>query len=111
MDVLDASDGSDTLVPGLRAWSGITGWRFEVLFGAPSKAPLPRGVRRSKPLRLEPAASTPGDREWLNFLSRRYPRWEDFLALRAERDPNNSFLTDYWRDRLGLRDLPQSKPT
>ena len=82
-----------------------------VLFGAPSKAPLPRGVRRSKPLRLEPAASTPGDREWLNFLSRRYPRWEDFLALRAERDPNNSFLTDYWRDRLGLRDLPQSKPT
>ena len=38
-------------------------------------------------------------------------RWDDFLALRAERDPNNIFLTDYWRDRLGLWDLPRPKPT
>jgi hypothetical protein len=82
-----------------------------VLFGAPFEARCRGAFVVLEPLRLEPAASTPGDRERLNFLSRRYPRWDDFLALRAERDPNNIFLTDYWRERLGLRDLPQSTPT
>ena len=43
-----------------------------------------------------------GDRGWVDFFRAQYPRWDDFLALRAERDPNNIFLTDYWRDRFGL---------
>ncbi|MBO0769380.1 MAG: hypothetical protein J2O48_11915, partial [Solirubrobacterales bacterium] len=30
------------------------------------------------------------------------PRWQNWLALRAECDPDNVFLTEYWRARLGL---------
>jgi hypothetical protein len=51
-----------------------------------------------------------GDREWVDFFGAQYPRWDDFLALRAERDPNNIFLTDYWRDRFGLWDEPEPRP-
>ncbi|HEX9966914.1 MAG TPA: D-arabinono-1,4-lactone oxidase, partial [Solirubrobacterales bacterium] len=51
-----------------------------------------------------------GDRTWIDFLRAQYPRWDDFLALRAERDPNNVFLTDYWRERFGLWDEPPPHP-
>jgi len=50
---------------------------------------------------------TPGDRTWVDRLRAQYPHWDDFLALRAQRDPNNIFLTSYWRDRLGLWDAPE----
>ena len=50
----------------------------------------------------EQPASTPADRRWLELFAARYPRWDDFLALRAELDPDEVFLTGYWRDRLGL---------
>jgi hypothetical protein len=50
-----------------------------------------------------------GDRSWVDFLRAQYPRWDDFLALRAERDPNNIFLTRYWRDRFGLWDAPEPR--
>lgn len=46
----------------------------------------------------------PGDRGWADFFRAQYPRWDDFLALRAERDPDGIFLTRYWRDRFGLWD-------
>jgi hypothetical protein len=49
----------------------------------------------------------PGDRSWVDFFAAQYPRWHDFLELRARRDPNNIFLTSYWRDRFGLWDAPQ----
>lgn len=52
-----------------------------------------------------------GDRTWVDFFRAQYPRWDDFLALRAERDPNNIFLTDYWRERFGLWDEPRPQPT
>ena len=51
-----------------------------------------------------------GDRDWVDYFRAQYPRWDDFLALRAERDPNNIFLTDYWRDRFGLWDEPDPRP-
>jgi hypothetical protein len=51
-----------------------------------------------------------GDRTWVDFFRAQYPRWDDFLSLRAERDPNNIFLTDYWRDRFGLWDEPAPRP-
>ncbi|MGN6258703.1 MAG: D-arabinono-1,4-lactone oxidase [Solirubrobacterales bacterium] len=51
-----------------------------------------------------------GDRSWVDFFRAQYPRWDDFLRLRAERDPNNVFLTDYWRERFGLWDEPQPRP-
>ena len=43
-----------------------------------------------------------GDRNWVDFFKAQYPRWDDFLRLRAERDPKDVFLTSYWRDRFGL---------
>ena len=52
----------------------------------------------------------PGDRRWVDFFAAHYPRWNDFLRLRAHRDPNNIFLTSYWRDRFGLWDAPEPKP-
>jgi len=51
-----------------------------------------------------------GDRGWVDFFRAQYPRWDDFLRLRAERDPNNLFLTDYWRERFGLWDEPPPRP-
>ncbi|HEX5617265.1 MAG TPA: D-arabinono-1,4-lactone oxidase [Solirubrobacteraceae bacterium] len=50
------------------------------------------------------------DRTWVDFFRAQYPRWGDFLRLRAERDPNNIFLTDYWRDQLGLWAEPPPSP-
>jgi D-arabinono-1,4-lactone oxidase len=47
------------------------------------------------------------DRSWIDFFRAQYPRWDDFLRLRAARDPNNIFLTTYWRDRFGLWTEPQ----
>jgi FAD/FMN-containing dehydrogenase len=35
-------------------------------------------------------------------LRARFPRWDDFLRLRAELDPDGVFLTPYWRERLGV---------
>ena len=34
-------------------------------------------------------------------LASRYPRWDDFLALRARRDPSRRFV-NAWAERLGL---------
>ncbi|NOT73612.1 MAG: FAD-binding protein [Cyclobacteriaceae bacterium] len=34
--------------------------------------------------------------EWATYLSKQYPRWDDFMKLRAKRDPKNIFMTDYW---------------
>jgi D-arabinono-1,4-lactone oxidase len=50
----------------------------------------------------------PGDPEgWVAFFKSQHPRWDDFLALRARKDPNNIFLTDYWRSHFGLWDAPR----
>ena len=54
--------------------------------------------------------SGPDDRDWLDLLSSHYPKWDAFLALRAKLDPNNIFLTGYWRDRFGLWDAPPPRP-
>jgi D-arabinono-1,4-lactone oxidase len=39
-----------------------------------------------------------------------YPRWDDWLGLRGELDPDGVFLTDYWRARLGLWDPAPTTP-
>jgi D-arabinono-1,4-lactone oxidase len=51
-----------------------------------------------------------GERDWSDFFAAQYPRWDDFLALRRERDPNNIFLNAYWRDRFGLWEEPAPAP-
>jgi D-arabinono-1,4-lactone oxidase len=48
--------------------------------------------------------SSPDSPQWVDFFKSQFPRWDDFLALRAERDPTTIFLTSYWRDRFGLWD-------
>jgi D-arabinono-1,4-lactone oxidase len=55
-------------------------------------------------------ASSAGDDAWVKWFAGHYPRWDDFLSLRAELDPNNIFLTQYWRDRLGLWDAAEPRP-
>ncbi len=36
------------------------------------------------------------------YLRRQFPRWDDFLALRAVLDPHDIFLNDHFRDALGI---------
>ena len=53
-----------------------------------------------------------GDRDVGRLLPLAVPALGRLPRLRAERDPNNIFLTDYWRDRFGLwdeRDSPQAR--
>lgn len=47
------------------------------------------------------------ERDWARYFQAQYPRWDDFLALRARRDPKNIFLTDYWRLHLLGEEMPR----
>jgi hypothetical protein len=51
-----------------------------------------------------------GADSWVSFFRALYPRWDDFLALRQKRDPNNIFLNEYWRSRFGLWSAPRPQP-
>ena len=37
-----------------------------------------------------------------DYLQKQYPKWKDFLSLREKSDPNNIFLTNYWKTHLGI---------
>jgi D-arabinono-1,4-lactone oxidase/FAD binding domain len=39
---------------------------------------------------------------WTKYLSQQYPRWKDFMGLREEMDPNQIFVTEYWKRHLGI---------
>ena len=39
-------------------------------------------------------------KEWAEYYRSQFPKWDDFLKLREERDPKNIFLTSYWKLRL-----------
>jgi hypothetical protein len=41
--------------------------------------------------------------EWAAYFRSQLPRWDEFLALRSRLDPDNIFLTDYWRVHLHVR--------
>lgn len=46
---------------------------------------------------------TQGDPDgWVAFFRSQYAHWDDFLAQRAQMDPDGVFLTDYWRRHLGV---------
>ncbi|HJZ69616.1 MAG TPA: D-arabinono-1,4-lactone oxidase [Blastocatellia bacterium] len=38
--------------------------------------------------------------DWAVYLKSQYARWNDFMKLRAARDPKNIFLSTYWRRHL-----------
>jgi hypothetical protein len=50
---------------------------------------------------LPPSSSDTG----VDYLRARYPRWDRFMALRDELDPQQVFVTDYWRQHLGISAL------
>jgi len=38
--------------------------------------------------------------DWADHYRASLPRFDDFMALRAIRDPDGLFFTEYWRTRL-----------
>ncbi|NIV14174.1 MAG: FAD-binding protein [Aliifodinibius sp.] len=42
----------------------------------------------------------------VQYLRARFPQWDDFMKLRAELDPNQIFVSDYWRKKLGIAPSP-----
>jgi len=44
----------------------------------------------------------PASDAWRAHYRRVLPRFEDFLALRAELDPKQIFVSTYWREHLGI---------
>jgi D-arabinono-1,4-lactone oxidase len=45
-----------------------------------------------------PGTTTPGPA----YLQSCYPQWDAWMALREKMDPNQVFLNDYWRAKLGI---------
>lgn len=41
---------------------------------------------------------------WADYYRSQYPKWDEFMALRKTRDPQNIFLTDYWSRHLFGKD-------
>ncbi|MGH1337026.1 MAG: D-arabinono-1,4-lactone oxidase [Aureispira sp.] len=37
-----------------------------------------------------------------DYLKAQYPKWDDFMALRTQLDPDNIFVSDYWSQHLGI---------
>jgi D-arabinono-1,4-lactone oxidase len=43
------------------------------------------------------------------YLRQRYPKWDDFMALRQKMDPDGVFLSSYWKRHLGLESSGASR--
>ncbi len=54
------------------------------------------------PFRLHWGKYIPGYdfKDWAEYYRSQYPKWDDFMKLREQRDPKNIFLTNYWKLRL-----------
>lgn len=39
-------------------------------------------------------------KNWAKYYKENLPKFAEFLSVRKKRDPDNVFLTDYWKDRL-----------
>jgi hypothetical protein len=44
----------------------------------------------------------PASGDWPAYYRAQLPRMADFLALRTKLDPKDVFLTNYWKDNLGI---------
>ncbi|WP_158501890.1 FAD-binding protein [Vitiosangium sp. GDMCC 1.1324] len=44
----------------------------------------------------------PGSKAGADYLRSQYPMWDRFLELRRRMDPQDLFLTTYWKEHLGL---------
>ena len=46
---------------------------------------------------------SPNSDQGANYLSEQFPKWKDFMELREKYDPLQIFLSDYWRQHLGIK--------
>lgn len=46
--------------------------------------------------------STPDSDTGVAYLQSQYPKWDDFMQLRAEMDPDQIFVNSYWHQHLGM---------
>ena len=44
----------------------------------------------------------PTSNEGATYLQQQYPKWNNFIALRKQMDPNNIFLNSYWKTQLDI---------
>jgi hypothetical protein len=87
--------------PGLR----VNPCRFEQWKGEPSAESFARFIDVLRPFDARPhwGKHLPHpDAAWTANLQRQLPRLSDFLRLRRELDPDEVFLTSYWRRHLGI---------
>lgn len=81
---------------------------FQKNKGDPVKSYFPQFWKLLKPFNFRPhwGKYLPYDQEdptyWLDYVKSQYPRWDDFMGLREEMDPDQIFVTDYWRGQLGI---------
>ncbi len=59
--------------------------------------------------KFQPIIATGDPDGWVPFFKKQYSQWDRFLEIRSQKDPNNIFLTDYWRNRFGLWNTPRPK--
>lgn len=57
-----------------------------------------------------PDPARPELRSWIDYLRSLYPRWDDFMAVRDRMDPDQVFVTDYWRRHLGIKPTSAATP-
>jgi hypothetical protein len=38
----------------------------------------------------------------VKYLKKNYPKWDQFMAFRQKLDPLQVFVSDYWREHLGI---------
>jgi hypothetical protein len=41
----------------------------------------------------------------VDYLRQQYPCWQTFMELRGELDPQQIFVSEYWRGHLGIQPL------
>ena len=39
---------------------------------------------------------------WRDYYKAQYPKWDNWLKLRREMDPNNVFMNEYWAAVFGI---------
>jgi FAD/FMN-containing dehydrogenase len=45
------------------------------------------------------------DGEWAAYFRKQLPKWDAWHALRKQMDPDGVFLTPYWREHFGVKDV------
>lgn len=78
---------------------------FGLNAGDPSQSFYPPFWELLKPFSFRPHWGKdlpPASAEWQQYYRQSFPKLDEFLRLRRTFDPRGIFLTDYWRDHLGV---------